>query len=101
MLAYKFTERDLSSKRFAWNQLHFYMNYLHHHLPEVYPGLQQTSKIEVFAIIVDGKKPLIITAKLSILDNSNSPEYTSDLREAAYETLFRSKVKSALLRDAS
>ena len=93
MLAYKFTEKDLHRRRFAWNKLIFYMNYFHQHLPEMYPGLLQTSKIEIFVII-------IITAKLSILENNSSPGYTSDLRAAAYETLFRSKVKFTLLRDS-
>ena len=81
MLSYKFTEKDLHRRRFAWNKLIFYMNYFHQHLPEMYPGL-------------------IITAKLSILENNSSPGYTSDLRAAAYETLFRSKVKFTLLRDS-
>ena len=54
MLAYKFTEKGLYSKRCAWNKLNFYMNYFHQHLPEMYPRLYQTSKIEIFAIIFDG-----------------------------------------------
>ena len=53
MPAYKFTEKDLHRRRFAWNKLNFYMNYFHQHLPEMYTGLLQTSKIEIFAIIVD------------------------------------------------
>ena len=53
MLAYKFTEKDLYSRRFAWNKLNFYRKYFHQHLPEEYPGTMQTSKIEKFAIIVD------------------------------------------------
>ena len=48
----------------------------------------QASKIEKFGIIVDEKKPLIITAKLSIIGKCRSPGYKSDIRTAAYETLF-------------
>ena len=54
MLANKFIEKDLYRRRFAWNKLNFYVNYFHQHLPERYPGLLQTYKIEIFAIIVDG-----------------------------------------------
>ena len=68
--------------------LNFCRNYFHQHFPETYPGLLQTSKIKKFAIIVDGKKPLNVTGKPSILDNGGNPGYTSDIRPAAYETFF-------------
>ena len=48
----------------------------------------QTFKIKKFAIIVDDKKPFIITEKLPILNNCGSPGCNSDLRAAAYETRF-------------
>ena len=54
MLACKFTEKGLYSRRFTWNKLSFYRNYFQQHLPEKYPRLPQTFKIEKFAIIVDG-----------------------------------------------
>ena len=53
MWTYKFTEKDLYSRGFAWNKLKFYRNYFHQHLPEKYPGPMQTFKIEKFAIIAD------------------------------------------------
>ena len=54
MLAYKFTEKGPYSRRLSQNQFNFFKNYFHQHLPEEYSGPIQTSKIEKFAIIVDG-----------------------------------------------
>ena len=97
MLAYKFTEKKIFIVDvLLWINLNFYRNYFHQHLPEEYPGPMQTFKIKKFAIIVDDKKPFIITEKLPILNNCGSPGCNSDLRAATYETRFWSKVKSWL-----
>ena len=45
MLAYKFTEKGLYSRRFAWFNLTFYKKYFHQHLPERY----EFAKLRAFA----------------------------------------------------
>ena len=54
MLAYKFTEKDLYSRRFALNKLKFLQELFLSTSPGEYPGPMQTSKVEKFAIIVGG-----------------------------------------------
>ena len=48
--------------------------------PVTYSELQQTSKMECFATIVKGWKPLPITTRHSTLDISGSPGYTFDIK---------------------
>ena len=58
-------------------------------------------RCSIFATLCMKGLIIIITAKLSILDNCYSPGYNSDLRAAPYETLFWSKVKITSLHDCS
>ena len=46
---------------------------------DAYPGLPQIAKLEIFATLVNGEKPLTIIANLSILNIYGSPGYASDL----------------------
>ena len=57
--------------------------------------------LAIFATLCMKGLIIIITAKLSILDNCYSPGYNSDLRAAPYEILFWSKVKITSLHDCS
>ena len=53
MLVYKFIEKDLHSRRFAWNKLNFLQELFSSTSPRGVRGLLKTSKIEKFATIVD------------------------------------------------